>query len=119
MHPPRVLRVTSRRPFRAVVVALVLAAGLAGPAAAVAGASSGHGPVSGPLPKVSGGFGTKPTLTFPDSAPPKRLVVKVLHAGHGPVVRKGELAVVNYYGQIWRGKVFDTSWGRGLFATPT
>ncbi len=87
-------------------------------AAAPAGASTRRAQHAVALPSVSGGFGQRPKLTFPASPPPKGLVVKVLHQGHGPVVRKGELAVVNYYGQIWRGKEFDTSWGRGLFATP-
>ncbi len=70
------------------------------------------------LPTVSGGYGTRPTLHFPKAGAPKSLVVKVLHAGSGPTVRKGELLVCNYYGQIWGGKVFDTSFGRGLFGTP-
>lgn len=118
MPAPSLSGVRSRHRFRAVLLGLALAAGLLGPAASVAGASARHGRTDGPLPEVSGGFGSKPKLTFPASPPPKRLVVKVLHKGHGSIVRKGELAVVNYYGQIWRGKVFDTSWGRGLFATP-
>lgn len=107
-----------RHPSRSLVAGLALVLGLLGSAPAMAGASSSHGQVAAPLPVVSGGFGKKPKLTFPKSGAPKGLVVRVLHKGNGPVVRKGELAVVNYYGQIWRGKVFDTSWGRGLFATP-
>ncbi len=41
----------------------------------------------------------------------------LLQPGKGGRVHKGELLVCNYYGQIWRGKVFDTSFGRGLFST--
>lgn len=69
------------------------------------------------LPAVSGGFGTKPRITFPDSAPPKRLEVEVLHQGTGAKLPKGNLLVCNYLGQIWRGKVFSTSFGSGLFAS--
>lgn len=116
-------RVVSRRNARAGALGALVVAGLLAPtvavvAAPVAGASVAHHAPAPALPKVSGGFGTKPKLTFPSTAAPTGLVVKVLHQGHGAVVRSGELVVVNYYGQIWRGKVFDTSWGRGLFGTP-
>jgi peptidylprolyl isomerase len=73
---------------------------------------------SGPMPTVTGGYGIRPKLTFPHVKPPNTLEVKVLHKGNGPVVRNPDLIVCNYYGQVWRGKVFDTSFGRGLFPTP-
>lgn len=111
------------------VAALLLGLGLAAPGAAAArvahhahpGARSADQAArasSVALPSVSGGFGTKPTITFPSSAPPKTLVAKVLHQGDGPVVKKANLLVCNYYAQIWRGKVFDSSFGQGLFSTP-
>jgi peptidylprolyl isomerase len=66
------------------------------------------------LPKVSGKFGAKPTIDSPDSKPPAKLTTKVLTEGDGDVVKKGDLLVASYQGQIWRdGKVFDNSYDRG------
>ena len=64
------------------------------------------------FPAVKGGYGVKPTLTFPDANPNKALQVKVLSDGTGPVVAKGQLLIADYLGQIWRGKVFDNSYDR-------
>jgi peptidylprolyl isomerase len=76
-------------------------------------ASCGGSPASGSaLPTVSGKFGATPTITFPSSGPPSTLTKKVLVVGHGPVVQKGQLLVANYVGQIWGGKVFDSSFSR-------
>jgi peptidylprolyl isomerase len=63
-------------------------------------------------PKVSGGFGQVPTITFPSGKMPTTLGAKVLHEGNGPVTKKGDLLVANYLGQIWKGKVFDSSFAR-------
>lgn len=93
----------------------IAGAGLIVPATGAAAAAHASAPA---LPTVKGAYGVKPTLTFPASAAPKTLVTRVLHTGTGPVVKKGDLLVCNYYGQIWKGKVFDTSFGRGLFGTP-
>jgi peptidylprolyl isomerase len=79
--------------------------------------SCGSSGPSGALPKVSGGWGTLAKLTFPSSSPPSTLKVKVLREGTGPTVKKGDLIVVNYTGQIWDGKVFDSSFSR-FVATP-
>jgi peptidylprolyl isomerase len=76
-------------------------------------ASCGGSGASGTtLPTVSGRFGATPTITFPSSDPPSTLTKKVLVVGHGPVVQKGQLLVANYVGQIWGGKVFDSSFSR-------
>jgi peptidylprolyl isomerase len=64
------------------------------------------------LPTVTGGFGTVPTLKFPNVSAPKGLTTKVLSTGRGAKIVKGELLVANYLGQIWRGKVFDSSFSR-------
>lgn len=96
--------------------ALLLGLGVAAPGAG-ASAKPSHRATTA-LPAVHGGFGTKPSITFSKAPPPKVLTVKVLHQGTGPIVHKAELLVCNYYAQIWDGKVFDTSFGRGLFDTP-
>jgi peptidylprolyl isomerase len=68
------------------------------------------------LPRVSGAFGAKaaPSVHFSSSGPPSTLKVVVLHQGNGPVVKKNQLLVANYLGQIWNGKVFDSSFSRHL-----
>ena len=65
------------------------------------------------LPTASGGFGDKPVLTFPESPAPADLAVEVLHQGSGEAVEAGDDLEVNYYGQIWDGRMFDNSYDRG------
>ncbi len=64
------------------------------------------------LPTVSSKFDHAPKIVFPKTAPPTTLSATVLEKGTGPVVTRGELLVVNYYGQIWRGKVFSSSFSQ-------
>ncbi|MEI8411711.1 MULTISPECIES: FKBP-type peptidyl-prolyl cis-trans isomerase [unclassified Kribbella] len=68
--------------------------------------------------KVTEEFGKKPTVTHREGEPDKALVTEVLKEGNGPEVKKGELMVAQYLGQIWRdGKVFDNSYDRGAPAS--
>lgn len=97
-----------------VVVASLLALSLSALVALPAGASS----TTAAFPKVSGKFGTKPTLTFPSGKAPKVLAQEILHHGTGPKVKKSDLLVVNYLAQIWGGKVFDSSYGTDPGAFP-
>jgi len=68
---------------------------------------------STPLPIASGAFGDKPVLTFPDASASADLAVEVLTRGDGEVVQAGDDIEVNYFGQVWGGRVFDTSYDRG------
>ncbi|TQL01395.1 FKBP-type peptidyl-prolyl cis-trans isomerase [Cellulomonas sp. SLBN-39] len=65
------------------------------------------------LPEVSGPYGTKPVLTFPDGAPSGELEVVVLSRGDGAIVEAGQDIEVHYLGQSWQGNVFDNSYDRG------
>ncbi|MFJ3924252.1 FKBP-type peptidyl-prolyl cis-trans isomerase [Streptomyces sp. NPDC090022] len=68
------------------------------------------------VPAITKGakFGEKPALSPGKGAPPKELKVEVLSAGDGPALKKGDVAQVNYYGQVWDKKEpFDTSFDRG------
>ena len=95
---------TVRRLF-ALVAAALLAASLA--------ACGGGGDDATSLPTVTGNIGEKPTVTAPDRDPSKTLVSDVITPGSGAKIAKGDLVVVNYLGQLWRGnKTFDTSYGR-------
>jgi len=75
-------------------------------------ACGGSGGSSGSLPRVHGDFGSKPTLDFPSGTPSKTLQAKILTDGSGTEVKKGDLLVADYLGQIWKGKVFDNSYDR-------
>lgn len=64
------------------------------------------------FPTVSGGYGATPKITFPKGTAPTGLESKTLVKGTGPLTVKGDLLVANYVGQIWNGKVFDSSFER-------
>ncbi|MDO4665117.1 MAG: FKBP-type peptidyl-prolyl cis-trans isomerase [Actinomycetaceae bacterium] len=65
------------------------------------------------MPAVSGEYGEKPALTFPDAPAPAGLQIKVLHEGDGEPVQGGQHIVCHYLGQVWGGNVFDNSFDRG------
>ncbi len=68
--------------------------------------------MSAALPEVSGSFGDKPTLAFPEGAPSAELEVLVLSRGDGELVEAGDDIEVHYLGQSWQGGVFDNSYDR-------
>ncbi|MBE1530593.1 FKBP-type peptidyl-prolyl cis-trans isomerase [Actinomadura algeriensis] len=67
------------------------------------------------LPTVEDkGAGKAPEVKMPDGDPPKELKAVTLVEGTGPALAKGDKAIMNYQGQLWRdGKVFDSSWETG------
>ena len=69
--------------------------------------------MSAALPEVSGSFGQKPTLTFPDAPASGELEVLVLSRGDGALVEAGDDLEVHYLGQSWQGGIFDNSYDRG------
>jgi peptidylprolyl isomerase len=91
---------------------LALALGAVALAGSLSACGTSSAAPAGSLPTVSGAFGAPPTITFPSGSAPTALKVRILTAGHGPVVRVGNLLVANYVGQIWQGKVFDSSFAR-------
>lgn len=63
------------------------------------------------LPKVEDKGAKEPKITIPDVDAPDKLQVKTLVEGIGPALAKGDDAVVNYVGKIWKsGDKFDSSW---------
>jgi FKBP-type peptidyl-prolyl cis-trans isomerase len=59
--------------------------------------------------------GHAPPVHIPAASPPAALESQTLIQGTGPVVKSGQLLVAHYEGLIWdTGKVFDSSWKRGL-----
>jgi peptidylprolyl isomerase len=81
-------------------------------AGSLAACSSGD---SSSLPEVSGKFGQKPKVTVEKgTSPAKTLDYTVLSEGDGPKVKKGDLLVADYLGEVYKtGKVFDNSYDRG------
>jgi peptidylprolyl isomerase len=66
------------------------------------------------LPTVELDDDGTPTITVPDEAPPRRLVVQPLIEGEGPTVQAGQTLTAHYTGIIWdSGEQFDSSWDRG------
>ncbi|NLE71690.1 MAG: FKBP-type peptidyl-prolyl cis-trans isomerase [Actinomycetales bacterium] len=66
-----------------------------------------------PLPTATGSFGDKPVLTFPDAPASGELEVEPLVLGEGDVVEAGDEIEVDYLGQVWGGRIFDSSYDRG------
>jgi peptidylprolyl isomerase len=56
---------------------------------------------------------TKPEVTVPKGAPPKKLVVKEIEEGSGAEAKSGGEVTVQYAGVDYKnGKEFDSSWSR-------
>jgi peptidylprolyl isomerase len=96
--------------LRRALVVLLLSSVLVGAATALPALATTTSGTA--LPSVHGAYGTTPTVSFPTTTAPKSLISKVLSTGSGPVVEKDDVVAVNYLGQIWRGKVFDSSFSR-------
>jgi peptidylprolyl isomerase len=57
---------------------------------------------------------TKPKVTVPKGAPPKKLVIKEIEEGSGAEAKAGDEVTVQYVGVDYKnGKEFDASWDRG------
>jgi FKBP-type peptidyl-prolyl cis-trans isomerase len=66
---------------------------------------------STPLPAA---LKTKPKVSIPSGAPPKKLVVKDLIKGTGPAATASSTVNVQYVGELYKGgKQFDASWNDG------
>ncbi|MGH8971454.1 MAG: FKBP-type peptidyl-prolyl cis-trans isomerase, partial [Actinomycetes bacterium] len=97
-----------RRPLSLLLAPLLLAGLLS------ACGSGSDEPEEG-LPTVSGDYGDKPKIKAEKGVKAgKKLQTDVLEEGDGPKVKKGDLLVADYLGQIYKsGKVFDNSYDRG------
>jgi FKBP-type peptidyl-prolyl cis-trans isomerase 2 len=70
--------------------------------------------MSGGLPAVVLGPDGRPGITIPAAPAPKRLQVAELKKGSGPVLRRGDTAIVHYTGVLWSDNtVFDSTWQNG------
>jgi peptidylprolyl isomerase len=82
---------------------------------AVAGCGSDKETAATPTPEpASTPVPTKPEITVPKGKAPKKLVVKDLKEGTGPVAENGSNVQVQYVGVSFaNGRQFDASWDRG------
>lgn len=75
--------------------------------------------MGGGLPAVVLGADGRPGITLPQDTPPTTLRVADLKKGSGAVIKKGDTAIVQYTGVVWKtddpsnGQVFDSSWTSG------
>jgi len=73
-------------------------------------------PAAGGVPAVANAkdLTHKPKIAKPTGSPPTSLIKKDLVVGHGPAIKPGQLATVQYVGVSWStGQEFDASWNRG------
>jgi peptidylprolyl isomerase len=77
--------------------------------------SSGSAEAGSPTTAESSGSGGKsrPQVTVPEGAPPKKLEIKDLEKGDGAEAKTGDEVTVQYVGVNYgSGKEFDASWDR-------
>ncbi|MFJ8042176.1 FKBP-type peptidyl-prolyl cis-trans isomerase [Kitasatospora sp. NPDC096147] len=91
------------------------------PAQGASGSASASAPAvpspvasASPMPTVSGGFGSKATLTLPEGQPGGQFVVSTVIEGEGPTVNKNDWVTVNYTAKDWTsGKDLTSSYDSG------
>ena len=62
---------------------------------------------------VEGDYGKAPKVSAGEGTPSKDLKVVTLKEGKGTACGEGAVMQVNYHGQLWNGKKFDSSFDRG------
>ena len=97
----------------ALTIALCLALGLA--ACGGGDSTTGSTEAAGSAAESDGSAEkTKPKVTVPKGAPPKKLEIKELEEGTGAEAKAGDEVTVQYVGVNYKnGKEFDASWDRG------
>ncbi len=63
--------------------------------------------------KVEGEYGKAPKVSAGEGTPSKELKVVTLKEGKGEACGQDAVVKVNYHGQLWNGKKFDSSFDRG------
>lgn len=66
------------------------------------------------LPKVSGDWGSEPTVAVAKgTTPPKAPKATVVATGSGPTITKGQLLIVQFKAVSWAGKELSKTWATG------
>jgi peptidylprolyl isomerase len=101
--------------LKALILTVALCAGflIAGCGGSSDSSSESTATSDGSKAAESGGEKTKPKVTVPKGAPPKKLEVKEIEAGSGAEAKSGDEVTVQYVGVSYKnGKEFDSSWSR-------
>jgi peptidylprolyl isomerase len=97
---------------KAPMLTIALCAGLA--VAGCGGDDSSAESTATPTATTEAAAKTKPKVTVPKGAPPKKLEVRDLEEGTGAETKAGDRVTVQYVGVDYKnGKEFDASWDRG------
>jgi peptidylprolyl isomerase len=65
--------------------------------------AAGCGGSPGPVPGVTGRFGSDPLINIPAGSPSSQLIVQTVITGHGPVVQPDDYVLFNVEGKVWAG----------------
>jgi peptidylprolyl isomerase len=65
--------------------------------------AAGCGGSPGPVPGVTGRFGSDPLINIPAGNPSSQLIVQTVIPGHGPVVQPDDYVLFNVEGKVWAG----------------
>jgi peptidylprolyl isomerase len=65
--------------------------------------AAGCGSSPGPVPGVTGRFGSDPLINIPAGSPSSQLIVQTVITGHGPVVQPDDYVLFNVEGKVWAG----------------
>ena len=96
-----------------VVCAGLLVAGCGGGDDSSTGSTESTGSGAAETTSESSAEKTKPKVTVPTGAPPKKLEVEELEEGSGAEAKSGDKVTVQYVGVNYKnGKEFDSSWSR-------
>ena len=102
------------KPLASIVVALCLALALAACGGDDDSTTGSTEAAASPAESDGVAEKTKPKVTVPEGAPPKKLEVRDLEAGTGAAAKAGDEVTVQYVGVNYKdGKEFDASWDRG------
>lgn len=94
----------------AVLCAALVAAGCGGDDDSSAGSTKPAGSAAAQSPPAEK---TKPEVTVPAGAPPKKLLIEDIEEGSGAAAKSGDVVTVQYVGVNYEdGEEFDSSWSR-------
>ncbi len=93
------------------VCAGLFVAGCGGSDSSSSGSTAASGETT--AAESAGGEKTKPKVTVPKGAPPKKLEIREIEAGSGAEAKSGDEVTVQYVGVGFKtGEEFDSSWSR-------
>jgi peptidylprolyl isomerase len=102
------------RSVKTLILTIAMCAGLAVAGCGGSSDSSTGSTESTPTATTESKAKTRPQVTVPKGAPPKKLEIKELEEGSGAEAKAGDKVTVQYVGVNYRsGKEFDASWNRG------